>query len=377
MAARRRLAPLRMIDLAPQYAALRGELETAALDVMRGGNYVLGPNVQAFEEEAAAWLGTRHAVGVASGTDALHLALLACDIGPGDEVVTTPLSFVATVQAIVHTGATVRFADVDPGTYNLDPDAVEAALTPATRAIIPVHLFGLPCDLPRLTALAEGHDLLLIEDCAQSIGAAVDGRCTGGFGTAGCFSFYPAKNLGAFGDGGLVATDDDELNERLRSLRGHGGASGTYTEAGFNSRLDEIQAALLRVKLPHLDAFNKRRQLIADWYDGTLDGLALRRPARPTGLTHVFHHYTVVVAEDRDHVRGVLADRGIDTAVYYPTPLHRQPFLAARGKPPDLPHAESLATRWLSLPMHPGLGQDDVRRVAAALQDALDGAPGG
>ncbi len=376
MAARRRLAPLRMIDLAPQYAALCGELESAALEVMRGGNYVLGPNVEAFEREAAAWLGTRHAVGVASGTDALHLALLASGIGPGDEVVTTPLSFVATAQAIVHTGATVRFADVDPDTYNLDPDTVEAALTPATRAIIPVHLFGLPCDLPRLTALAERHGLLLIEDCAQSIGAAVDGRRTGAIGAAGCFSFYPAKNLGALGDGGLVATDDDDLNERLRTLRGHGGADGTYTEAGFNSRLDEIQAALLRVKLPHLEAFNERRRLIADWYDEALDGQALQRPARPTGLTHVFHHYTVV-AEDREEVRGALADRGIDTAVYYGTPLHRQPFLAAQGEPPDLPHADSLAASWLSLPMHPGLGQDDVRRVAAALQEALEIAPGG
>jgi len=365
---------MRMIDLAPEYAALCGELEAAALEVMRGGNYVLGPNVEAFEKEAAAWLGTRHAVGVASGTDALHLALLASGIRPGDEVVTTPLSFVATVQAIVHTGATVRFADVDPVTYNLDPDSVEAVLTAATRAIIPVHLFGLPCDLRRLADLAERHGLQLIEDCAQSIGAAVDGRRTGGFGTAGCFSFYPVKNLGAFGDGGLVSTNDDELNERLRTLRGHGGAGGTYTEAGFNSRLDEIQAALLRVKLPHLEAFNERRQLIADWYDEALDGLVLRRPARPPNLSHVFHHYTVVT-EGRDELRAALADCGIDTAVYYATPLHRQPFLAAGGEPPDLPNADALAASWLSLPMHPGLGQEDVRRVATALQEARESAP--
>jgi len=359
-----------MVDLHRQYLHLKAEIDAAIHGVLDSTQFVLGPEVEAFEQEAAAYLGTRFAVSCASGTDALTLSLRAVDIGPGDEVITTPFTFVATAEAIRHVGAVPVFVDIDPDTFNLTAEGIQRALSPRTRAVIPVHLFGQPVDMEPLMRLAGARGLAVIEDCAQAFGAHVHGRRVGSFGTTGAFSFFPSKNLGAYGDGGLVATDDAALAERLRSLRNHGTAAPyTHTEVGFNSRLDAMQAAVLRVKLRHIERFNARRRAVADRYDAALAHLPVTRPARRTGH-HVFHQYTILT-ERRDALREALREAGVASAVYYPVPLHRQPVFESFCRDVHLPNAEAVAERCLSLPIYPELAPETVDRICEVVAQAL------
>jgi dTDP-4-amino-4,6-dideoxygalactose transaminase len=359
-----------MVDLTAQDRALRDDIEHRVREVLAAGRFVLGPNVQAFEAEVAAYLGVEHAVGVASGTDALHLALVAAGIGPGDEVITTPFTFVATAEAIRYVGARPVFVDIDPRTFNLDPERVSAAIGERTRAVLPVHLFGQPASLVALGALCDAHGLTLIEDCAQSMGAGVDGRKTGTFGLAGAFSFFPSKNLGCCGDGGLVATRSAALAEHVRALRNHGSrAPYRHGEIGYNSRLDEIQAAVLRAKLPHLDAFNRQRRRVAERYGRGLAGAPVVTPFEDGAGTHVYHQYTILT-ERREAVAAALERAGSASAVYYPIPLHRQEAFAADCAGLSLPEAERVAARCLSLPMYPELPDAAVDRICEAVRSA-------
>lgn len=359
-----------MIDLTLETRALRAELDHALARVLDSGAFVLGPNVRALEAELAEFLGVRHAIGVASGTDALHLALRAAGVGPGDEVITTAFSFIATAEAITYTGAVPVFADIDPVTFNLDPQAVEAALSPRTRALLPVHLYGQAADLGPLVELARRHGLTLIEDAAQAIGAEHEGRRVGACGDLGCFSFYPTKNLGAFGDGGLVTTSDDGLAARVRSLREHGHQGGyLHGSIGFNSRLDELQAAVLRVKLPHLEGWNRARQRNAAAYAERLGDSDLILPAVAPGRTHVFHQYTVRTPE-RDRVRAALSAAGVASNVYYPVPIHQQPSFRPVAEGVHLPVTEAASTEVLSLPVHAHLRTDEIDRICEVLLQA-------
>lgn len=364
--------PIPMVDLKAQYASLRDELEPALCEAMANTQYILGPNVGEFECDSAGFLGVRHALGCASGTDALHLALAALGISPGDEVITPAFTFIATAEAIRYVGATPVFVDIDPASFNIDPAAVKAAITPRTRALLPVHLFGQPADMESLRAIAAEHDLLLVEDCAQSFGAATPAGQTGSMGEAGAFSFFPSKNLGCAGDGGLVTTNDDAVAERLRMLRNHGQRERYYHEIiGYNSRLDELQAVVLRHKLPHIEEYNRERRRVADRYDAGLAGLDLVTPHRDGHGTHVFHQYTVL-CDRRDEVMAALKTQGIASAIYYPVPLHRQQAFAD-AVAMDLPNAESVSQRCLSLPIFPELDDDRIERICGVVREALGG----
>lgn len=361
-----------MLDLRVQYEALRPRLETAMMEAMAATQFILGPNVQAFEDEAAAHLGAGQAVSCASGTDALHLALAALDVGPGDEVITTPFTFIATAEAIRYVGATPVFVDIDAETFNMDPAAVEAAITPRTRALLPVHLFGQPADMARLTELAHNRDLLIVEDCAQSFGAGAAGGMTGTIGNAGCFSFFPSKNLGCFGDGGLVTTNDDALAERLRVLRNHGQTRRYHHEfIGYNSRLDELQAVVLRHKLPYIDQYNRERRRVADRYDARLADLSVTPPHRDNKGTHVFHQYTIL-SDHRDAISAALRAAEIGNAIYYPVPLHLQPAFRSAVSEHDLSRTEHVAGRCLSLPMYPELDDERIDTVCDVIRGTLD-----
>jgi dTDP-4-amino-4,6-dideoxygalactose transaminase len=361
-----------MVDLAAQWDDLRDEIESAMREAMTASQFVLGPNVRAFEQEAAGYLGVAHAIGCASGTDALHLALRAAGIGAGDEVITTAFSFFGTVEPIIHAGARPVLVDIDPHSFNIDPVAVAAAIGPATRAILPVHLFGQPAAMPALAEIAARHRLLLIEDCAQSFGASRDGRMTGSIGTAAGFSFFPSKNLGAFGDGGLVTTDDDEVAARVRELGNHGSVVRyQHRSVGYNSRLDELQAIVLRAKLKRIDRYNAARRRLARAYAEQLRDLpGVVTPQERDGGVHVYHQYTVLL-QDRDAVAEALRARGIACAVHYPIPLHRQPAMAGLADHVQLPVAEDVARRCLSLPMYPELGEQRVGQVAEALREIV------
>jgi UDP-N-acetyl-3-dehydro-alpha-D-glucosamine 3-aminotranferase len=365
--------PVPMVDLKVQFETLKQEISSAVLGVMESTNFILGPQGKALEGEIAAYHGVKHAVSVASGTDALHLALLAAGIKLGDEVITTPFTFIATAEAISYVGAIPVFVDIDPDTFNIDVTKVEAAITKKTRAIVPVHLYGQPADMERLMALAKHHNLRIIEDCAQSFGAEYRGRKTGSFGEFGCFSFFPSKNLGGYGDGGMVITDDQMMAERLLSLRNHGSRVRYYhDEVGFNSRLDEIQAAILRVKFKLIDGYNEKRRKNAFSYTERLTDAGIRTPVEQQGTRHVFHQYTIRV-KNRDAVKKRL-DEGKQTSsmIYYPVPLHLQKAYTDLGiKPGSLPAAEQAAQEVLSLPMYPELTDEQIETVAKAVKKAL------
>jgi dTDP-4-amino-4,6-dideoxygalactose transaminase len=364
-----------VLDLSPELDVLWDELSGEALRVLRSGRFVLGPDVDAFEREAAEYLGVRHAVGLNSGTDALIIGLRALGVEPGDEVVTTPFTFFATAEAISLIGATPVFADIEADSFNLDPACVAAAVGERTRAVIPVHLFGRPVDYEAIAAVAARHDLWVLEDCAQSIGATVGAARTGSLGDAGAFSFYPTKNLGGFGDGGLLTTHDDDVADTARMLRTHGERSRYHNEMlGYNSRLDALQAALLRVKLRRLDEFNEARRGAARRYGELLGDLeaagALTTPAVSDG--HMFHQYTVRIHDGRrDEVREGLDAAGIGTMVYYPIPCHRLPVYADAYSDVTLPVAEAAANEVLSLPIWPAITAATQARVAEALAAAL------
>jgi dTDP-4-amino-4,6-dideoxygalactose transaminase len=366
--------PIPMVDLELQYRQLESEINPAVADVLASTRFILGPNVAEFEKEAADYLGVKHALGCASGTDALHLALRAAGVGPGDEVITSPFTFIATAEAIAYCGATPVFVDIDPRTFNIDPEAVRAAVTERTRVLLPVHLFGQPADMASLQQIADQHELLVIEDCAQSFGADIGGRQTGSMGLAGCFSFFPSKNLGCYGDGGLITTNDKALYETLWTLRNHGRKAGDYYHEmiGYNSRLDEIQAAILRVKLGHIDRFNEQRRGVAHAYGRLLAGTDLVMPHEDGIGRHVYHQFTMLVPEGRrDELMQALQNERIACAVYYPTPLHRQPAFADLGMHDGLPVSEEISQRCMSLPIYPEMTDEQIERVAECLRSAL------
>ncbi len=355
-----------VFDLKSQHASLRSELEAAAVRVMASGWFILGPEVEAFEREFAAYIGTAHAVGVGSGTEALQIALLALGIGPGDEVITVPNTAVATVVAIEQTGARPVLCDVRPDSLLMDPDKLASAITPRTRAIIPVHLFGQSADLDPILGLARRHGIRVLEDCAQAHGATYRGRRVGTFGDIAAFSFYPTKNLGAYGDGGAILTNDDELAERVRLVRQYGWRE-RYASAikGINSRLDELQAAILRVKLKHLDDWNAARRERAALYTEWLHGVTA--PCEMAYGKPVYHLYVVRSAR-RDELAAHLKTCGIGTGIHYPIPIHAQPAYADLGYQAGVfPIAEQAAREILSLPLYPELAPEDVRTVVDAM----------
>ena len=362
--------PVATFDLRRQHARLAEELVEAAREVLLSGQMILGPRVRELEQAVARLSGTAYAIGVANGTDGLYLALRACGIGPGDDVVTTPFSFIATATSIIRAGARPVFADVDPCTLNLDPESLQAALTPRTRAVVVVHLFGNPADMGPIMELAARRGLVVIEDAAQAIGARYRGRPVGSFGDAAVLSFYPTKNLGGCGDGGMVLTSREDVAEQVTALRVSGARQRYVCEDawGINSRLDELQAALLLVKLRYLPEFTRRRRLIAQRYRQLLQGLEARPLDETPGGESVYHQFTLRTPR-RDQLAAFLSERGIGSTVYYPVPLHAQPGIAARShRPVPLTRAEQAAREVLSLPMFPELTEDEVDRVGQAVR---------
>lgn len=373
---------LRITDPQRQYFSLKTEIDTAIQAVCLSGQFIKGPALHSFESEFASYLGCQYAVGVNSGTDALLMALKAADIGPGDEVITTAMSFLATAEAISLTGATPIFIDIEPGTECMHPDHLAQVVTEKSKAIIPVHLHGYPCDMPKIMAFAKEHKLIVIEDCAQSTGATYAGKQTGTWGDFGCFSFFPTKNLGAFGDGGAVVTRDPHYAQQLKILREHGSAKKNFQDRlGFNSRLDSLQAAILSVKLPHLDRWNQQRRDLATHYDTLLGVVStefpVRRPPLNAGVDSesVFHHYILRfqghLAGQRDQIQAALKVAGVECLPYYPHPLHLQTLYQADYQRGDFPEAEDCAQNSLALPMFPELTQKEQVQVVQTLTQVL------
>jgi dTDP-4-amino-4,6-dideoxygalactose transaminase len=359
-----------LVDLRIQHRALWAELEPEMMAVMESAAFVLGPEVSAFEEEFAAYCGAAHAVGLDSGISALELGLRALDIGPGDEVITPVNSFIASSSAVSFAGATPVWVDVDPATYNVDPNAVRAAVTPRSRAIMPVHLYGQPADMDAILEIAAEHRLQVVEDACQAHGARHRGRRVGALGDFAAFSFYPGKNLGAYGDGGALVTNDAALAERVRMMRNYG-QRRKYEHAflAWNRRLDSLQAAVLRVKLRHLDAWNQARRRVADLYDELLAGSGLALP-RTAGYAEHVHHLYVVQSADREGLRQHLESQGIQAGIHYPVPIHLQEAYRNAGRGPgSFPVSEAQAQRVLSLPLYPELTKDQVRRVASSVME--------
>lgn len=359
-----------MVDLKKQYHLLKSDIDSALLDVLENTQFILGPNVQAFESETASYLGAKHALGCASGTDALHLALAAAGIGPGDEVITSTFTFIATAEAIRYVGATPIFIDIDPQTYNLDPHLITKAINDRTKAILPVHLFGQPANMPEIMALAKQHNLLVVEDCAQSFGAAIDGEMTGNFGLAGCHSFFPSKNLGCYGDGGLVTTNDDNIAAQIRILRNHGSNKRYHHDViGYNSRLDEVQAAILRIKLKNIRDYNQERYRVAQSYSQKLKDHVIT-PFEDKIGQHVYHQYTVL-SPKRDAIMKKLAEKNIASAIYYPIPLHKQNVFAADYANISLSVSERVASECMSLPIYPELEESQIKQITETIISAL------
>ncbi len=363
-----------VLDLAPEISMLWDELNSAFQDVLRSGHFIMGEQVAIFEKQFADYLGVKHAVGMNSGTDALVIGLRALGLGQGDEVITTPFSFFATAEAPSGIGAVPVFVDIDPATFNLDVNQVERAITPRTKAIIPVHLFGQAADLDPLLALAERYNLKILEDVAQAFSGEYKGRKLGSMGAASAFSFFPAKNLGAYGDAGLLATDDDDVAQMARMLRVHGSLKKYHNEiVGYNSRMDTLQAAILSVKLPHVDSFSEARRKAAQTYNEMLQDVDLPGvipPCEAPYARHVYHQYTLRILDGkRDAVQKSMDAAGISTMVYYPVPIHKLPIYA--GQNLHLPEAERAAGEVLSLPIWPQITHDIQAQVIAALRAAL------
>ena len=362
--------PIAMVDTVAEYRAFKDEIDAALARVMGSGRFILGPEGEALEKEVAAYTGAKHAVGLNSGTDALHLALLAAGIGAGDEVIVPAFTFFATGEAVSYTGATPVFADVDAGTFNLTPATLEKCLTKKTRAVIVVHLFGQCADLEAIGRLCKERNLVLVEDCAQALGADWNGVKCGAWGEFGCFSFYPTKNLAAAGDAGMVTCRSADHDRTLRMLRHHGSRQTYLHErVGWNSRLDELQAAILRVKLRRLDELNAARRQVAGRYREGLAGAGVALPVEHGRGTHIYHQFTVQ-SPKRDAIRAALGKQGIASSIFYPMPLHQQPAYAAIGKGVSLPASEKVAKAVLSLPIHPYLEPEAIERVCAAVRAA-------
>lgn len=360
-----------MVNLKAQYSEIKEEVERGIAETIENCSFILGPNVQAFEKEVASYLGIKHAISCASGTDALHLALLAEGISKDDEVITSAFTFIATAEAIKYVGATPVFVDIDEKTFNITAETIEKAITPKTKAIMPVHLFGQPANLEKIKALCEKYDLKLIEDCAQSFGATLKTKQTGTFGNASGFSFFPSKNLGAFGDGGLVITDSDETAIKLKQLRNHGSNKRYYHDIiGYNSRLDDIQAVILRAKLKRIDQYNQARRDAAHAYSDLLSDLPLSIPFEDKTGVHVYHQYTLL-CDRRDEVMQGLNDKQIASAIYYPVPLHQQNVFKESCADLSLPVTESVAAHCLSLPICPSLTKENIMEIVAVIRKIL------
>ncbi|MFC4077396.1 DegT/DnrJ/EryC1/StrS family aminotransferase [Salinithrix halophila] len=356
-----------LLDLKAQYKGIQEEVKEAVLGVLESGRYILGPQVQALEEEVAAFSGARFGIGVANGTDALVLALDAAGVGPGDEVLTTPFTFFATAESISRLGAVPVFVDIDPKTYNLDTYQLEKKRTEKTKAIIPVHIFGQPANMDEITAFAKTHGLFVLEDAAQAIGAEYKGRRVGSLGDAATFSFFPTKNLGGYGDGGMVVTDDEELAARIRSLRVHGSdPKSKYLNRliGYNSRLDELQAAALRVKLQYLEEWNEARRNHARLYDRLLAEVPVVTPFSSEDVNPIYHLY-IIQAEEKEGLMTYLRERGIAVNAYYPVPLHLQEVYRELGfREGDLPVAEAVSKRSFALPLYPEMKEETIHFIA-------------
>lgn len=375
------------VDLARQYQQIAQETDAAILAVLKSGYYIGGPVVSEFEQQFAEYVGTSHAIGCNSGTDALYLAVLALEIGPGDEVITPSFTFFATAEMVSQAGATPVFVDIDPLTFNLDPHKLEAAITPKTKAIIPVHLFGQPVDMTTVMAIAEKHNLFVIEDCAQATGAKWQDKQVGSWGHINAFSFFPTKNLGGCGDGGAVTTNDPILADKVRMLKEHGSRQRYFHEAiGINSRLDALQAAILQIKLRYLDEWNQQRRQAAQLYTELLTPIPhLILPTEIDGGEHVWNQYTIRIQNNdsqeisrdavgtlRDRVREKLQESGVLSMIYYPIPLHLQVVYQSLGYPlGSFPQTEAIAEEVLSLPMFPGINIEEQKQVAYALKEAL------
>jgi dTDP-4-amino-4,6-dideoxygalactose transaminase len=359
-----------LLDLKAQYADIRKDVDDAVRRVMESQHFIGGPEVKALEEEVARYSQCAHGIGCASGTDALLLALRALNVGPGDEVITTAYSFFASAGTISNAGATPVFVDIDPRTYNMDPHRLEAAVTTRTKAVIAVDLYGQCCDLAAVRNVCEKHKIFLIEDAAQAIGSEWEGGRAGKTADLGCFSFFPSKNLGGAGDGGMVVAQDDALADRVRLLREHGSRPKYYHSlVGTNSRLDALQAAILRVKLQHLDRWSEARARNAALYNKLFDGARLGRPYHDPRTRHIYNQYVIRV-ERRDALRDYLKERGIGTEIYYPVPLHLQKCFAPLGyKTGDMPNSEAAANETLALPIYPELTEDQIRFVATSVRD--------
>ena len=363
-----------ILDSKRQYAKIGNEIEKAVCEVLRSGSYILGPNVKALEAELAKYIGCNYTVGLNSGTDALHIALRALDIGAGDEVITTAFTFVATTESIEIVGATPVFCDINPDTFNIDADKIEELITPRTKAIMPVHLYGQPADMDKIMDIARRHNLYVIEDCCQAIGAEYKGKKVGTFGDIGCYSFYPTKNLGGMGDGGLITVNSENLKNRIVALRNHGGAIRYHhDEIGLNSRLDEIQAAILRVKLNYIDEWNKARRSHAATYNELFAGCPdIKTPSELADTYCVYHQYTVKIP-NRDEIHKMLQESGIGAMLYYPIPLHMQKVHSHLGyKMGDLPITEKNTEMVISLPMFPELTIEEQKTVASTLISCLE-----
>ena len=373
-----KIAPVKMADLSRRHHQLGKQFEQAAIEVLADGHFLLGAHLQKFERECASRLDVEHALGCASGTDALTLALVALGVGPGDEVITSPFSFIASAESVFHAGAKPVFADIEAGGFTLDPTSLAAAINGRTKAIMTVHLYGEPSRLDEISMLARKHGIPLVEDCAQAFGACHHSgaeaspkrQFVGGVGDIGCYSFYPAKNLGGFGDGGLVTTRNPALARSVKLLRNHGNTGGYKHEViGYTSRLDDIQAALLSVQLPYIEEWNQKRADTAEIYDRELAKTPLRLP-RPTA-GHVYNHYTLLCdhAQERSQLQEFLGQRQIETRVYYPLGLHQQPSVRGRVQTQPLTNCEETCQRCLSIPIHPWLEADEIERVCQGIGD--------
>ncbi|TWU34936.1 DegT/DnrJ/EryC1/StrS family aminotransferase [Novipirellula artificiosorum] len=362
------LAPIPLVDLQTQSRALKEEVLRRMGDVMDGARYILGQEVQEFEELFAAYCGTDHCIGMANGTEAIHMALRALDIGPGDEVITAGNSFAATAFAIAHAGANAVFVDIDPADFNIDVSQIENAITDKTKAIIPVHLFGQPARMREILAIARRHGLRVIEDAAQAHGAELEGQRCGSFGDIGCFSFYPGKNLGAFGDGGATVTNDPKLAEKLRLLRNYGQrVKNRHDLLAFNSRLDTIQACVLLAKMKHIENWTEQRRTVAQWYREDLADTNVLLPQEHDDVRHVYHLF-VIRTPHREPLMAALAEKGIAAGIHYPNPLcTAQPFEDSPTIPMGLPVCKLAADEIVSLPMYPEMTRDQVSRVADAV----------
>ncbi|MCA0986863.1 DegT/DnrJ/EryC1/StrS family aminotransferase [Guptibacillus algicola] len=365
-----------MLDLTEQYKSLKGEIGVALEEVMSSSRFILGDNVKKLEQDVAEFSNATHSVGVANGSDALHISLLGCGVEEGDEVICPAFTFFATAGAIARAGATPVFVDIDPKTYNIDPSAVAQAVTDKTKAIIPVHLYGQMADMDALKEIAEKHNLAIIEDAAQSIGAEYKGKKVGELGTTATYSFFPTKNLGAYGDAGMIITSDDEVAEKMRVIRVHGSKPKYYHHVlGYNSRLDELQAAILNVKFPHLTDWNKKRIQNAEYYTELINKHLKEEVVTPfveEHNYHIFHQYTIRVPE-RDKLQAFLKEHGIATMIYYPKPLHLQPVFSNLGyKEGDLPHTEKACGEALSLPMFPELKKEQQEFVIETMKSFFE-----